>query len=172
MPDPDLLPDLVAYQSKDPQLALDAALAAVRSFCGWHIVPSVTETVNVWSPDGRSVFVQTLNLTSITSVVQDAVTIASSAYTFESYGVITMAQGGYFSTLTRVAVNFTHGYATLPTNAKDVVLSVANRSISDSRGMVARPGSQAGIFVETYGPRLTDDDKFKLRDLVISTGFA
>jgi len=168
---PDLLPDLVAYQSRDPSLAIDAAVAAVRSHCGWHISPSISETVSIWSPGGRSVFVKTRNLTAVTSVTQDGVAINLATVTFTRYGKVARYPGYVFSRLTPVSVGITHGYATLPDDARDVILAVAQRSISDTRGLVARPGT-AGIFVETFGPNLTDGDKKKLAPYTISAGFA
>lgn len=168
----ELAPDLVAYQAKDSGQALDAAAAAVRSYCGWHITPSVTETVEVWSPDGRSLFLQTLALTAVASVVQDGTTLDSSECTFDSYGHIKRTSGSRFSTSTRVTVEFTHGYADWPDDAKDVVLAMAQRSISDTRGIVARPGQTAGVFTETFGPLFTEADQVKLAPHVISAGFA
>lgn len=175
MTDPvlDLLGDLVDYQAKDPQQALDSALAAVRSYCGWHIATSVTETVNVWALDGRGVVVETLNLTGVTSVVQDSVTVDPASYTFEPYGVIRRTVGGYFSTLTRVAVTFTHGYSALPDDVREVVLTLAQRSINDTRGMVPRAGSgQSVVLVESSGSQLTGADKEKLGPYVVTAGFA
>jgi hypothetical protein len=165
--------DLSDYQSKDSQQALDAALAAVRSYCGWNIAPSATATLSVWSKDGCSVFLPTLALTAITSVTQDAVVIDPATYTFESYGLIRRTPGTYFSRLSRVTVVFTHGLATMPKDAADVVLALAQRSISDTRGMVPRVGAgQSVVVMENYGSQLSDADKAKLAPYAISAGFA
>jgi hypothetical protein len=168
--------DLADFQAKDPQQALDAALAAVRSYCGWDIAPSQSATVTVWCLDGRTLNLPTLNLTAVASVVQDGVTVAPTGYTFESYGVIRANYGACFSRLTRVTVAFTHGYAAMPDAAAAVVLSLAQRSLNDSRGLVVRPGSASsasvGALVETYGPVLTEADKQKLSDYAIAGGFA
>jgi hypothetical protein len=173
--DLNLYQDLVDYQAKDPQQALDAALAAVRSYCGWHIAPSVTATADVWSHDCRSVFVETLNLTAVTTVTQDAVVVDPTTYTFESYGLIRRSACHWFSGRTRVTVAFTHGYAELPDDVKGVVLSLAQRSLTDTRGLVVRPGSMSatgGTFVETYGPQFSEADKAKLAHYAIAGGFA
>lgn len=173
MPESPDIGDLSSYQSKDPQQALDAALATVRSYCGWHIAPSETDTLSVWSHDGCSVFLPTLNLTAVTSVVQDAVTLSPSTYTFESFGVIKAAPGTRFSTTSRVTVAFTHGYSETPADVKDVALGLAQRSISDNRGMVPRVGAGASVVVmENYGPQLGEGDKAKLDPYALSTGFA
>lgn len=167
------LADLADYQAKDPQQALDAALVAVQSYCGWHISPSVTETVTVWSKDGCVLFLKTLALTAIISIVQDGVTIPSTSYTFESYGAVRVVPGSYFSRLSKLTVNFTHGYTTLPKDAKDVALALAQRSINDTRGMVARGGGATGVVVvQQYGSQLTDADKAKLDPYTVSAGFA
>lgn len=161
--------DLSDYQSKDPQQALDAALALVRSYCGWHIAPSETATLSVWSTDGRTLSLPTLALTGITSVIQDGATIASTAYTFESYGVV----NGYFGRSTKVTVAFTHGYEAMPADVKNVVLGLAQRSISDNRGLVPRVGAgQSVVVMENYGSQLSEADKDKLNPYGLSTGFA
>jgi hypothetical protein len=166
------LGDLSDYQAKDPQQALDAALATVQSYCGWHISPSVAgATASVWSLDGCTLLLPTLNLTAVASVTQDGVTIPSTSYTFERYGVIRAVYGAVFSRLTKAAVVFTHGYASMPDDAKEVVLSVAQRSIADTRGMVPRAGAGV-VVVESAGPRLTDADKVKLSPYTIAGGFA
>jgi hypothetical protein len=173
MTDPDLSLDLTYYQSKDPDQALAAALAAVRSYCGWHIAPSLTTTVDVWSPDGSSLFLNTRALTSITSVVQDAVTLPATSYIFDSFGVVSRTPGSYFSRLSRSTVTFVHGYTALPADVEQVVLGLAQRSINDTRGLVARPGTGQGvILMEGHGPQLDESDKARLTPYAILAGFA
>ena len=167
MTDPDLS-DLADYQAKDPQQALDAALAAVRAYCGWHIVPSISETVNVWSPGGQRLFLQTRNLTAVISVIQDGATVSASTYTFERRGVIRRTSG-CFSLRTPAAANITHGYAELPADVKDVVLALAEQSISDTRGLASK---SVGPFSENYSPELDQSQKDKLAPYTTSTGFA
>lgn len=162
--------DLLDYQAKDPTQALDAAREAVRTYCRWHIAPSVSATSTVWSLAGAAVWLPTMDLTAVTSVTQDAVVVASSTYTFESYGVIRRSYGNIFNTLTPVTVVYTHGYATMPDDVAAVILGLAQRYISDNRGLVARPGTSSGAtFVETYGPTLTDGDKDRLSPFVLTT---
>jgi hypothetical protein len=160
------LGDLADYQSKDPQQALDAALVDVQSYCGWHISPSVAgATASVWSLDGCTLLLPTLNLTAVTSVVQDAVTVPSTSYTFERYGVIRAVYGAVFSRLTKVTVTFTHGYAAMPKDVKDVVLALAQQSLSDSRGLVSK---SIGPFAENYN----EDWAAKLAPYAMAVGFA
>ena len=162
--------DLADYQAKGPQQALDSALATVRSYCGWQIVPvSTAEMVSVWSPGGRALFLPTRKLTAIASITQNGVVLPASSYTFESYGVVKVLPGGYFSTLTKLTVVFTHGYAELPDDAKDVVLTLAQRFLTDTRGLVSKT---VGPFSENYGSPLGQAEKDKLAPYAISTGFA
>jgi hypothetical protein len=164
--------DLADYQAKDSQQALDAAIAAVQSYCGWHIAPSQSGTASVWSLDGTTLVVPSLNVTAVTSVTQDAVVAPASTYTFESYGVIRSVPGYFFFPFpwSKVTVVFTHGYADWPDDVRGVVLSLAQRSLTDTRGLVAGPSGSA--FVETYGPQLSDADKAKLAPYARSAGFA
>jgi hypothetical protein len=170
--EPDIT-DLADYQAKDPQQALDAAAAAVRSYCGWDISPSASATAVVWSDDGYTIVLETLNLTAVTSVTQDATLVPASSYTFDANGVIRAASGATFGRATQITVVFTHGYASMPDDVKDVVLALAQRSISDTRGMVPRVGAgQSVVVMEQYGSQLTDADKSKLDAYAISAGFA
>jgi hypothetical protein len=162
--------DLSDFQTKDPQQALDAALAMVRSYCGWNIAPSASTSATLWSLDGRTLSLPTLNLTAVTSVVQDGVTVDPATYTFERYGVIRLNYGGSFYRWTRVTVAFTHGYAAMPDDAAAVVLSLAQRSLADTRGLVTGPSGP--VFVESYGSQLSDGDKAKLAPYAIAGGFA
>lgn len=167
----ELRPEFHKYQGKDIQQALNASLAIVQSYCQWHIAPSIAgATATVWSRDGATIFLPTLALTAVTSVVQDAVTVSSANYTFERYGVIRMVPGQYFSLTTRVTVTFTHGLAALPADVQDVVLLAAQRSISDTRGLVPRV-SGGPAFMENRGPRLEPDDKDRLTPYRLA-GFA
>jgi hypothetical protein len=161
--------DLADYQAKDAQQALDAALATVRSHCRWHIAPSQSDTAVVWSAAGGMLWLPTRYLTAVTSITQDGATVAPTSYTFETHGVVRRNYGAYFNTLTKVTVAFTHGYATMPGDVSQVVLSLAQRSISDTRGLVA---TATGVSrVETYEPQLTDGDLAKLAPYVIPDGF-
>lgn len=166
----EMLPDLQVFNAKEPQQALDAALATVQSYCGWHIAPSVTTSLDLWSPDSLAVFVPTLRLTAVSAVAQDSVTLSASTYTFERYGVIRRTPGAYFSPLSKVTVSFSHGFTVLPADVQDVVLLAAQRALSDTRGLVPRV-SGGPAFMENRGPRLEPDDKDRLAPYVL-TGFA
>lgn len=167
----ELRPEFHKYQGKDIKQALDGALVTVQSFCQWHIAPSIAgATASVWSRDGYTIFLPTLALTAVTSVVQDAVTIAAANYTFERYGVIRCVPGQVFSRLSKLTVTFTHGYAALPADVQDIVLLAAQRSVSDTRGLVPRI-SGGPAFMENRGPRLEPDDKERLSPYVLA-GFA
>lgn len=166
----DLLPALAAYNSKTPLQALEAALATVQTFCEWHVAPAVTTSLDLWSPDGSALFVPTLYLTAVNTITQDSVSILTSNVTFERHGTIQCVPGKYFSKLSKVTVNVTHGYAALPTDVKDVVLKVAQRMLTDTRGLVPRvTGGPA--FLENRGPRLEASDKEDLAPYVLG-GFA
>jgi hypothetical protein len=173
MSDPSVT-DLADYQAKDSQQALDDAVATVRAFCGWHIAPPLSETVTVHSTDGLSVFVETLRLTEVTTVTQDSIVIDPATYTFERYGVITRTAGYCFDRCTTVTLDVTHGYDDWPADVKSVVLSLAQRSIADTRGMVPRVGGAGAsvVIMENYGSQLGEGDKDKLAPYTLAPGTA
>jgi hypothetical protein len=171
-----LLPDLSVFNAKEPQQALDAAVAIVQSYCGWMIAPPATTSVDVWSRDGYTLVLPTLYLTAVNSITQNGVSIPTSNVTFETYGTVRAVSGVlsatkvYFLRQYKVTVNFTHGYDDWPAVVKDVILLCAQRSLTDTRGVVPRV-TGGPKFIENRGPRLEVDDKSRLDPYALG-GFA
>lgn len=140
--------DLVAYRAGDPDMALAAAEALVRSYCGWHIAPSRTETVTV---DGSGAQVQplpTLHLTALTSVTEDDDQIVDLAQVrWSDAGYLWRRDCHWTRRLRGVEAAIEHGYAEVPADVQSVVLSVAARSVASPDGVVRQ---QAGTFSVTY----------------------
>lgn len=134
-----MVPDLlvgVPTPGLEPELVL-AAAAQVRGICGWHIAPSLTETVKLpWERRGRYVL-PSLRVTAVTSVTVNGTAVAFDwspngqlqiAPTFGSFGLPSANGPGLWTGgLRGVAVTFTHGYAVCPDDVRQVVLSRAGR---------------------------------------------
>lgn len=167
-----LVPRLSAFNAKDVNQALNAAVKTVQTFCGWQISPVVTgATATVWSRDGRTVALPTLYLTGVTAISQNGVTISTSNVIAETYGVVRLVDGVQdFDKRYQVSVTFNHGFATWPEDVEDVILQVAQRAITDTRGIVPRT-SGGPVFIENRGPRLEDTDKLRLAAYTLG-GFA
>lgn len=60
--------DYAGHPSTDPQDVVDAANAAIRDYCGWHVAPVIEETVEVESDGSGVVFLPTLRIVDLVSV--------------------------------------------------------------------------------------------------------
>lgn len=57
----------------DPELAVNAALAAARRFVGWHVSPVITETVIIDGPDSRILNLPTRKVVTMIGVTEDGI---------------------------------------------------------------------------------------------------
>ena len=94
--------------------AVAAAEARVRTFCGWHIAPSRSETVILDGSGDPSLHLPSMLVTAVASVVEDGVTLAATEYSWSVSGVLERAAGNWTSKWRAVEVNLTHGYAECP----------------------------------------------------------
>lgn len=135
----DDLPPLVALADVPAgisQDALDAASAAVRDYCGWHIAPSIGTTF-ARRPDGlRVVLLPSLYVTAVGSVTCDGAAVDASEWDEDliESGMLKRLRGVWHG---RVAVTFTHGYVSCPPAVVGVVAAIA------SSGVVGQGGQQA-----------------------------
>jgi hypothetical protein len=137
------LSDLTAYQAKDPTLLLTAAQEIVRTYCRWHIAPERPDDVLTTTiPFISRLFLPTLHLTSVTSVVEDGTTLDPSQYEVNEPGWldrIGLPTCLPWDTATSTVVTFTHGYETVPPDLQEVVLALADR-LTDTPGVLSRVG--------------------------------
>lgn len=115
------------------------AEALVRSYCGWHIAPSVTETITLRSAYGaRVLMLPSLKVTAVSTVtyVGEAGTLAVEA-DFTT-GVLRMSSAAWSGGL--VTVTFTHGYSDMPFEVQAVLEGLTER-MTDTPGMVTQVGA-------------------------------
>ena len=62
------LDDLAEFGAPTSQLLLDAVASRIRTECGWHIAPRVTETVILDSIGSASISLPTLHLVGVSAV--------------------------------------------------------------------------------------------------------
>jgi hypothetical protein len=107
---------------------LDAALAAARNYCGWHVTPALTEQTYTLDGPGTSVLVlPTLRLTAVTSVTEDGTELDDSRIEWSSRGLIAKASGlAWTSKMGGITVTIDHGYASAP-DFDSAVLSAIDR---------------------------------------------
>lgn len=124
-----------------------AACAAVRAYCGWHIAPSVTETVTVDGSGGFTQFIPTLHLTDVASIANDGTALTTPEWS--EFGMIRFSSYPYGWTckFRGVVATITHGYDQCPTE----ILPILTRMARNAGGRQASSESAGGETV-TWTP--------------------
>ena len=146
--------DLALYQGGDAQSLINQATALVRRYCGWHVTPSMTETVTLDGSGNGTQILPSLHVSAIASVTYEGTLLAAVDYSWSPVGVVEYVPGGpYFTNayrwstgLGKVVVVMTHGFDDAPDLA-GVVMAIASRAQASPNGVVR---TQAGPFSETY----------------------
>lgn len=125
----------------DPETvrALNAALARVRRYCGWHVSPVRTETITVDRPMRNHPFLvlPTLKIVALNSITIDGVVIdmTNVRVSADTPGVLSLNNwnpwGGWHwdSGFGLVSVNLEHGYTAAEVeDFRDGVLSLVDRA--------------------------------------------
>lgn len=139
-------------------LALAVASSAIRTHCGWSIEEEDVDAVLDGTGE-RSLWVPTLKLTAVGSVVVDGDTlVAGTDYDWTSYGKLIRA-GRWPNTPRSVTISYTHGYETLPEVVKGACLIAAaimyrNPEFHSSRSETMGP------FAESVGYPTTSPSSF------------
>ena len=120
---------------EETQRQLDAALAAARTYCGWHVSPSMADVeLTLDGPGDRLLVLPTLKLTELSEVSEDGVELNLAELHWSARGLIAKRGGTYWSALFgSITVIFSHGYSSAP-DFESVVLSAIDRGgfISES----------------------------------------
>ena len=123
---------------------VDAAVASLRRTAGWHVAPSLTETVTLDGSGGTRLILDTLRLTAVTearNVLEATPSIIDVRWS--KVGVL----AGYFPWGFRsVEVDMTHGYDACPPDLLPLIANACQRIKVDPT--VASQG--AGPFTVTF----------------------
>jgi len=126
----------------ETQRQLDAALAAARNYCGWHVSPVAVGEQITLDGTGTSVLVlPTLKVTDLIEVEEDGATLELTDLSWSERGLILKKSGHWWSAMFRsITVTFSHGYSSAP-DFDSVILSAIERGAfsSDSAPRVIGP---------------------------------
>ena len=112
------------------EVAWLAACAAVRSYCGWHVAPSITETVTVDGAGGDFLLLPTLHLTALHSITSDGVGVVDPEWS----GAGMVRGPGWSRRLRGVVANITHGYDECPAEVLAVLSVMVEQGGSSPSG--------------------------------------
>lgn len=109
--------------------ALARAYAAVRNYCGWHVSPSRAADVKILDgPGGRLLSLPTLQLTALTAVLEDGVTLNVADLRWGANGLVRKKSGACWSRYYgSIVVTMTHGYDIAP-DFNQAVLEAVDRA--------------------------------------------
>lgn len=110
-------------------LALNRATAKIRKAAGdWSITQEVGAVATLDGSSCHSLWLPSLLVTAVTSVVEDSVALTVvTGFDWTSYGKLIRVNRCWTWKPRAVVVTYTHGYATVPDDVKDICLAVAGR---------------------------------------------
>lgn len=122
---------------------VDFVTAQVRGYCGWHISPSVTQTVTLDSDGGKLLTLPSLHVTAVTSITIGGTAVDMATVKWSANGLVQIADCSYFAYGYRnVVVTFTHGWPETPMDLRAAMTNIVKRAaVTD--GLIVQ---------ETFGP--------------------
>lgn len=143
--------DLAVYSngkisSADPRVnpALAGVSRAVRRYCGWHIGPSVSETLLLDGPGGRVLDLPSLNVADVASVTQNDTLLDPSSYRWSALGSIKLNTGWWTEDYRAISVVLTHGYDDFE-DVQETVKAIVMRALMSPTGATREQAGQVSV---------------------------
>jgi len=122
-----------------PSFWLDAAHAAIRGWCGWHVAPVITETLVVDGSGHRDILIRSGRVVELLAVVNDGEEIDLDDVDFSRAGILELRHGGHWSRrLGGVEVILRHGYEIEDVPDVAALIATLARRGASAPGIVAR----------------------------------
>ncbi|WP_137843856.1 hypothetical protein [Microbacterium sp. 2FI] len=93
----------------DAAFWMKAATQSIRSECGWHVAPVITETLVLDGRGGVALLLPSQRVEAVTLVKNDGVDVTSRVKFSRRTGVMTLASG-WSCDLGSIEITLTHGY--------------------------------------------------------------
>ena len=149
-------PDIIGSATPvDSTFWMQAAQAVVRRFCGWHVAPSVTETLKVTGSGGRRLTLPSGHVTGLSKVsVCGTVLDIESSMDWDQAGVMVLRPGmGLWPDVPgAVEVTLTHGWD--PDEVPEVaalIATLAQRAASGPGVVASQSVNGASVAYLTAG---------------------
>lgn len=97
--------------------------AHIRSYCGWHIAPAVTETFTFYATGAHALILPTLKINEVLSVTEGGAEVPIDALIVRSEAGILWRADGWLRSPIVVQVN--HGYDEFPAELADAITRFA-----------------------------------------------
>ena len=146
---------------EETQRQLDAALAAARNYCGWHVTPLIADAQITLDGSGdRLLVLPTLSMTELSEVDEDGTELNLADLHWSARGLVAKRTGAYWTSMFgAITVIFSHGFSAAP-DFDAVILSAIDRGAfsADDGARVIGP-FQYSDPVTTAGAVFTDAER-------------
>ena len=154
--------DWAEYQNHTPEYYLRVATHAIVKYLGWHLAPSVTETIQVPVKQRGLILLPSRYVTAVESVVIAEESLPADDFIWDKGGWIETGRFYYdtsrYPTATSswrpnlATVTFTHGYAEVPLEVKQIAFEMAETAIATPVNNVSQMGTPAGYRITLSTP--------------------
>lgn len=136
-------------------VTVDAAVASLRNYLGWHVAPEREETLTVDSNGGQYLFLPTLKVTEITAIrdVSEDDPVVIAGWRVVRAGMLYLRDGYWPCGDATVEVDLAHGYDSCPA---DLLPIVANMAQAVAQG-AELTSVRIDDYAETYADRVTSN---------------
>ena len=150
--------------STDVQLtaALSGVSQAVRSWCGWHIGPSLRCTYT-GRGDGTLLMLPSMGVTAVHSLEIGGEAVDPSDYSWDASGMVRLKSGVFPSEFRSVTCEYTAGFCT--PDVRSAVSQIALNAITAAPGVREEHAGQVGITYNQTGAGISGGVSLLDRDL-------
>ncbi|WP_410877364.1 hypothetical protein [Nocardia sp. A7] len=117
-------------------MRLDSVIQDIRDYCGWHIAPSITQTLTLDGPGRRTLLLPSLYVTAITAVTEDGTAVPADQFDWSEKGMLRHRSGLWTDRWRGITVTLTHGYDQAPAGVIGVIADVVADALSVPLGTV------------------------------------
>lgn len=142
--------DYNTAMSGSPDKFIAAAVAAIRNRCGWHVSPVATEEIVLDGPGGTVLYLPTLKLRSIVSIVDDGTPVDLGSVDFSRTGMIERRSGSWGRRMGSIKVTIEHGYDEVE-ELTSLAVTIAARAAASPKGIVQEGSDGVSIRFTTFG---------------------
>lgn len=125
--------DLLQVDVNEPSAmrAIAEATAAIKGWCGQEIELVTGETITLDCGGGPWLLLPELPVVEVISVVEDGETLVAGKdedYQLGQYGILHRVGAFWLAGVQVIEVTYSHGYATIPQDVRDVATRAASRA--------------------------------------------
>lgn len=117
-----------------------AANAAVRAYCGWHVAPVITETVTLDGSGTNLMFLPTLRLVDLVSILNDGEAVSDPGWS--AAGIV---RGAWTDKFRGVVAEMEHGFEECPAEILAVLTELATSELPGSATSLASGPYRVGF---------------------------